>query len=373
MVGRIAHIIYGNHPQGIDPIRDLAENVREAFLNSKLISEISFSETLVPNEINILVEEFSNAKFCKRVISLKKNYPKTIFILIITEIPINGSYNNFNNSKTHYKYQVNSHELFSLRFLSFKVYIFNKINRLINLFIDKKIKKQLKDNIIKQINVFINKIISGKTSEKINKSYIDLYFFARFHNSKVLIDKNIFTKIYIINSSSNNLMKLAFNRIFDEFPYYIKINTYDEKNELIFFSGTKTKERMDIFNYIESFGVFIIKSFNFNNEKREILAKKSLFSLHVSRYQGETEYSSPTRTLQALKFGTLTLPFKDYKESSLERMIGILSLTKLIEMNTSNNLQHTLKEHYYERLEHLNKIYLSINNDNKNRLEEILS
>lgn len=352
MSGRKVNIIYGNHAQGIDPIRDLAENVREAFLNSKLISEVFFSETLVPNEINILVEEFSNSKFCQRIISMKKYYPKTIFVLIITEIPINGSYNNFNNSKTHYKYQVNSHELFSLRFLSLKVYIFNKINRLINLFINKK--------------------FSEETREIIYKNYIDLYFFARFHNSKVLIERDIFNKIYIINSSSNNLMRLAFKKTFDEFPYYIKINTDNEKDDLIFFSGTKTKERMDIFKYIESFGVFIIKSFDFNNDKREILAKKSLFSLHVSRYQGETEYSSPTRTLQALKFGTLTLPFKDYKESSLERMIGILSLTKLIEMHSSNNLKHTLKKHYYERIEHLNKIYISINNDNKNRLEEIL-
>lgn len=373
MLGMKVNIIYGNHAEGIDPIRDLAENVREAFLNSKLISEVSFSEKLVPNEINILVEEFSNAKFCKRLINLKKYYPKTMLILIITEIPINGSYNNFNDSKTHYKFQVNSHELFSLRFLSLKVYILNKIYRLINLLINKKIRKEIKCKTIQLYNLFINKGISKETRENIYNTYIDLYFFARFHNSKVLIEKNIFSKIYIINSSSNNLMKIAFKSTFDEFPYNIKINTDNEKEELIFFSGTKTKERMDLFNYIESFGVFIIKSFDFNNEKRDILAKKSLFSLHVSRYQGETEYSSPTRTLQALKFGTLTLPFKDYKESSLERMIGILSLTRLIEMHTSNNLQRTLKEHYYERIEHLNKIYTSINNDNKNRLEEILS
>lgn len=347
------NIIYGNHAQGIDPIRDLAENIQAALLNIKSVKKVSFTKSLIPNEINILVEEFSNAKFCNSLIKFKKKYPDTRLILIITEIPINGSYNNFDNSKSYLKYQKKTDKLISLRLTSFKVYITNKILRILTLLI--KIKN------IKTIR------------ECIYNNYVNLYFYARFHNTKVLINRDIFNKVYIINSSSNNLMQDAFNQTFEEFPYYIELEFLKEKYELIFFSGTKTKERINIFDYIESFGVSVNKNFDFNDEKRNCLAKKSLFSLHVSRYQGEIEYSSPTRTLQALKYGALTLPFKEYSESSLEKMLGILTLTKLIESSKSSNLQIILRSHYFERIQYINTVYKSINDHNNSRLQEIIN
>jgi hypothetical protein len=354
-----AAIIYGNHIEGIPPIYDLAENIKMALLNTDLISDVSYRKSFQKDELNIIIEEFSSVKFCSQLIKFKSKNPNTKFILVITEIPVNNSYNNFNNTFIPKNNLVENDEFFDIKkyYLNIKIYSYLlKINRIISNYIPKLIK-----NIIKKISL-----------HELHNSYIDLYFYSRFFNTKILINKSIFNKIYIINESSNDLMKANLGTIFEEFPYHIEIKeNYDKKN-LIFFSGTQTSEREDIINKIESNGLLIVKNYDFNDHKRESLTKDSFFSLHISRYQSQLEFSSPTRTLQALKYSTILLPFKNYMQASFEEEFGLISFDKLSKINR-NEISANLKEYYYQIISKINNVKDDINFKNKNRLKKIIS
>ncbi len=350
------YIIYGNHLEGLRPILDLAENIKSSLLNSGIAKDVIYSKSIVKNQVNIIIEEFSNKKFCNQIVEIKKKYQNTMFVLIITEIPINNSYNNFDGKQLCIRnYSINS-------FFDYKNFSI-KIRCLINLF-------KIYSIISKIIPKFLKNIIKKLTLCNINiiDKYIDIYFYARFHNTRTLINKNIFEKIFIINNSSNKLMKYAFGMNFEEFPYYLELGNFYKKSQLIFFSGTITDERRAIFSQIESYGIKINKNLDFNDQIRDALTRECYFSLHVSRYQSEQEFSSPTRTLQALKYRTLTLPLKEYKESNLEMQLNICSLNELLKMKKDLPLCTYLEIYYNDCIKRIEEKYSKINNENKNRL-----
>lgn len=351
------YIIYGNHSEGLRPINDLAENIKLALLNSGIAKNVTHSKCIVKNKFNIIIEEFSNKKFCNEIIETKKKFQNTRFILIITEIPINNSYNNFDGRQLFIKnYEINS--FFDIKYFSIKTRFLGRLIKIYSI-------------ISKTIPIFLKNYIKNITrfnKNNILKNYIDNYFYARFHNTRALINRNIFEKIYIINNSSNYLMKYAFGMNFEEFPYYIELGNFHKKSGLIFFSGTITDERREIFSQIESWGIKIYKNFDFNDQIRDALTRECYFSLHVSRYQSKLEFSSPTRTLQALKYRTLTLPLKEYQESNLEKELNIYSLNKLLKLKQSLPLSKHLEKYYNECITRIEEKYLSINNENKKRL-----
>lgn len=251
----------------------------------------------------------------------------------------------------------NSNQLFDLYKFTITINLINKLFKIFRLLL-----------------YFIPKIIKNNLRKSINFNILELanypyfYFYTRFHNTRFLISNNLFEKVYIINDSSEDLMKDAFGSNFSEFPYYIELGKKFKKEEIIFFSGTYTKSRGKIFSQIESLGLKINKNLNFNDKIREELTAKCYFSLHISRYQSKFEFSSPTRSLQALKYRTLTLPLKKYMESSFERAINIPSLETIISMKRGSTLSVRVIECYNECIENFEELYKNINKSNMQRL-----
>ena len=114
-------IVHGNHYEGKKAISDLSQNLVDSLECLNLFPSIQFSKNIVPNSINFIIEEFSNQSFCVKLEKTKKKFPKTIIFLIITEIPINKSFNNFNNTK--FKENISSNKYYNYKFYYYQYLI----------------------------------------------------------------------------------------------------------------------------------------------------------------------------------------------------------------------------------------------------------
>lgn len=380
-------IIYGNHFGGLNAISDLALAIKESFESSDLYKGVSFSKKIVPNNVNIITEQFSSGIFCNKIILLKKRYPKTSFILFITEIPINGSYNLFNKSVNFNNFLSKFN---STNFLSRIIYRNNEliyfdflipILRFISILnYPRKILKIISNSIIPQrVYRFLIRIKKKvRISFSLNQKYTEICnqlenynFYARFNNTKFLIKNKVFSKIFIINSSSLKQTIDEFDVECIEFPYlYPKPQIQlQQKENILMFSGTLTKERWDIFEKIKRNGIYTLVNGEMNDAIRDLYSKRSMFSLHIPRYSSDISFSSPTRTIHALKNGMLPLQYCKCSESDFEKKLNIPYLSDFFDqVNSHQDLSMTLVNLYYKKIDLYMSEYENWNFDNKNKL-----
>lgn len=378
-------IIYGNHFGKLNAISDLAHAIKEGFESTALYKHVSFSKEIVPNNINIIVEQFSSGIFCKRIISLQKRYPETSFILFITEIPINGSYNLFNKSEdfNNFIFNFNINNILSkivnknneliffdllipiLRFIS----ILNYINKLLVKFLYLITPQFVYRFFIRLKNKILHPFSLNQKHTEIFNQLENYNFYARFINTKFLIKNKVFSKIFIINSSSLKLTNDAFGVECIEFPYLYPEPQLQSKGNILMFSGTLTKERLDILEAIKKNGIYTLLNGEMKDSVRDLHSSRSMFSLHIPRYSSDISFSSPTRTIHAIKNGMLPLHFSMCSESDFEKKLNIPYLSNLISQDYSNqDLSLALVNLYKEKINTYNSEYEKWNLNNKNKL-----
>ena len=82
MAKKIIHLLVNNHNETIG-IRQQIDLIKNVF--KKLPDwELKRSEYLIPNQINLMIEE-NNFEFTKKMIDIKNRYPNTKYLLFVTE------------------------------------------------------------------------------------------------------------------------------------------------------------------------------------------------------------------------------------------------------------------------------------------------
>lgn len=373
------NIVYGNH-SNTNHMIDLAEIASYAFKNASIIRSITCTKDPIKDQLNLIIEEFSDAEFCEKLVFIKKQHPKTKFALIITEIPTDFSYNAFNSedysiSKYIHDSLVNQ-KVNTIKTLLISIYLkylkklhpFFKSN---SIFYDyKKIKANLSFKILNKIY----KIIFGKDIPyffNLLHFRSDLvYFVIRFINTKQLIKLNLFDKIYIINDCSREITDLAFKCKSEEFPYYFEPKREDDKPEVFMFSGNINQERVDLIRKIEDYGLKVGCNPDFNNLGRKLLYDRSMFSIQISRYLNGN-YSSPTRTINALMHGVIPIPLSKPLYSNMEQDLSLPLLTdalKILSETTNEDRMDVVRRLY---LSHMNKISDAVKTINKRSILKI--
>lgn len=384
-------IVYGNHFGKLEAVIDLAESIKESFINTGIYKNVLFSEKIKPNHTNIIIEELSSGFYCNKILSIKKSFPKTNFFLIITEIPINGSYNLFtkpnefnkflkNFNKKSYIKKIITHNNFIyydilipfLRILGLFIYLKKIINFYFSLIFPKVIINIFK-RIKNKIDINIYNFIFDKYTLVCN-NLEDFNFYARFNNTKFLINNNAFSKIFIINSSSKDLTRDAFGVDCMEFPYMYPSPAKKIKNNIMMFSGTATAERENIFKEIQKMGIYPVVNSDMIGSSRNEISENSMFSLHIPRYSGPIGFSSPTRTIHALKNSMLPVYWEECLQSDFEKKINIPVIADLLNSNDLNSdLSMSLVSLYKKLLSHYCSEYKNWNISSINILREHLS
>lgn len=194
------------------------------------------------------------------------------------------------------------------------------------------------------------------------------YFYIRYHNTKILMNSQIFEKTFIINNSSKNITDKEFNCDSIEFPYKNIIGPINKKSNLMIFSGTFTNHRKKIIDDLKNKSVSIVTNFKLDDSIRDKYSSITLFSLHIARYESNQEYSSPTRTLQALKNGILPISYTKCLESNMEKVLCISSLEDLIENLNNSDINKGLSDYYNKKI---NDIHTEVENYNNNSFKLI--
>jgi hypothetical protein len=342
------YLYYGNHNDGIKPVSDLLNIIKSSLKSTNLIENFIYTDKIIHNNINIIIEEFSNSALCEELIFIKLLHPKTKYVLFITEVPINGTYNLFDLNKKSF-----ITVLFVLQ-KTLKLFHFQYLrSRSIAL-------KYLKASIsyLPSPHNFINPDLLPSTLN---------YFHSRYLGTKYLISKDIFTIIYNLNNSAKQLTDTAFNCDSTEFPYIVNFNTHLQKNNLIFFSGTINKRRRKKFKQLSALDIKLNP--NLDDYEREKLCEKSRYTLHMPRYESpNANYSSPTRTLHALEFGTITLFYNETQLSDLEKLINFPTLKTDFKDSSNINIIAALDDYYLKKIIDIDSRITIINSTNIKKL-----
>lgn len=360
------YVIYGNHPEGLKAVDDLANIIKESLADSEIFEEICFSKDVVENHTNIIIEEFSSKKFCKKLLSHKEKNNNTHFYLIITEIPINNSFNNFNNKKSKF---INTPKNKFLNYgHGYAIYLLNyKIKKILNIILNiifNIIRYFLSENYDKfklKFMKFFNDLKNSINNRKEKDQLVVDYFYIRYHNCKILINNSIFTEIFIINNSSKKITDSSFSCNSHEFPYKVLLGEIRNKSNMMLFSGTPTIHRQKIISKLIDLSIDVVCNFNFNDQIRNKYSDITKFSLHISRYESDTEYSSPTRTLQALKNRMIPISYKKCLDSNMEEFLGIDPLVKLLLNANTSHFAKTLEDYYDAKIRTIENTLLSYN------------
>ena len=355
------YIYVGNHHSLIGVWEQVKITLR-AF--NKLDIPIQVSAKIIPNHVNIIIEEF-NEIINSRLIEIKKKYPDTEFILYVSEyISKNGSLNIFNSKQK------------ILRFI-FKLLP----NVLLRNYNDT---SKLKDMIINYINGFLYLIL-----KKINVNYNSEKMMAR--REKFLLElknKNLFT--FIISTTKRVLQN--YDTIFNIDSYYVPIfvNTSNLSKRAsqgykrsIIFSGNLTPHRIKILekfnrdlyesnplhitflrdlnskeykNYMSRLNeltvlgyscvflpeskIFKIQESLYNSNKKE----SGLFEIYIPQ-SNKWNVSSPNRTLLSLEEGFIPIDYGDFDDHSINKIpYKVSSIDDILQIVLFDDLDNRIKE-----------------------------
>lgn len=330
MMSQKIFIVTGNHNE-LNAISDLIQIIFEATKGAFPSAVVFLSDSPRPNEINFIIEEFSSREFCRQLVSVKNRYPRTKLFLLLTELATTDGYNlyEFGDRIKHLLHKLTKEifsELDAKRDIA-QYIIDDEVDALAS---DLKLscefdgdgdpKRSISAVAIQNLTDFFAGALHGakggvvetRIGRKIASIFdVARYWRVRFINTKYLIKLNyIFDRIFIMHHSPLESMQEAFQAELGVFPYRIVFarGEFDRAFD-IYFSGKETSSRMRQIKKIQDDGFSVRWDTGFSDISRSIGMSQSLYSLHLPRYVG-WEFSSPTRTLSALRVGAIPLFLK---------------------------------------------------------------
>ena len=230
------------------------------YINNFEEFEYAFSNKIVINSYNIILDEFSNNEFTNDIINIKKKYPNTVFFLLFSEHITKDSFLGF--SFNYYK---------KMNFIEKLIYLanfnekFNSTLILINKIFHKlRINKLVDFNDI-QFNIYMKKRYLG--FEKVKEIFDCIFALDKKDKNELLehLGKKFNEKVIIILPKSD----------------IIKRN----QNFGISTSGTITKYRLNILKKIEKF-IKIDNNFEDFRKNNNLFLKKNIhttYNLHIPK------------------------------------------------------------------------------------------
>ena len=378
------YLFTGNH-KSLLGISDHISIIKEVL--DKHDFEIEIVEDIIPNKVNLFIEEQSNNKVNNLINKTKKLYPKTKFVMVLTEFP----------TKIKNKISYNEFEKNSILFPYFK-FTYNLINPIIEYINYKRIITTINNLNFKFLNntiIFIGRILIKTREERKNK---------RGYLTSLLVKLNVYYKK--IKTWLKPILKLTYIYNF----YYI---VYMEKRA----NGTKQiKESVDLhlsvhpsineralkYFKIQSYTIFpLVKNFNtnilFNNsnkiihtgrdtpERLAILKNLSTKLLAInSKYQFinigfisenkiinnvcgtinipqsiEWKFSSPVRTFRSIKRNHIPFVTNYFNDHPIEKLNVLLKDENIYDIEK-------LISNYYKNINDKINEYCTLANDNNN-------
>lgn len=310
---REIYIITGNHTGGHLHISDIVKLIISTLRNAFPDIIVHVKNAPVCNKINIIIEEMYDNAYCQGLLSFKSFYPRTRFILFLTEFPINKTFNEF-EILSSLKNKILS--LSNFEFLSTK-----------HLVVQKPIVKQ---RLFQKINklIFFKKDISNKFIYHSRFFGSETYFKLRFLNTQYLTQKLIFDHVLYFHSA----MKKDIENFFPEasyFPFIISQKPFFSLKPFFgFFSGSLTPARNKILKSLKSENKSIIVA-SFDDLSREVYSSQSFYNIGLPRYKNWS-VTSISRNLSGLWFNSYPLQFGEFDEDSIERDIKMRHISHLV-------------------------------------------
>ena len=286
--------------------------------------ECEFSDKIVINSCNVILEEFSNNEYANNIIDIKKKFPNTIFFLLFSEhitkdLLLGFSFNYFKKMNFFEK-------LIYLADLNGKLNTNDKlINKLINKINNKLIEKKLIDFDDIQFNVYMKKRYLG--FEKV-KEVFDCIF-ALDEKDKIEISEYLGKKFY--------------KKIIIILPKSDKIK--NNQNFGISISGAVTKYRLNILKKIEN-PFKIENNFDDFRNNTSLFLKKihTTYNLHIPKNK-YWKFHSLLKYILAIKNNEIPIISR-----KIEGKIGNLLCICIEEMSVLNK-----KNTYENILDNFNK------------------
>ena len=327
MEKRVINILTNNHNSliGIRQQIDVIERVLEKLPDWK----VKRSEYLIPNQINLLIEE-NNFEFSKKMFDIKNRYPDTKFLLFVTEYLTTSPFG----------LQLNSFD-FKTKLVHAYIEFFSAL-KLLNLFSKKDLDRQFydfpdKEVIFLKISKFFNRLLIAPlkliSDDDALKNAIQITRREHFlKNTRFLYDlvlsnhkavnityKNFFKSEVVLLPTFINKKKAIKARL------RIQEKFKKEFYPGLFFSGRVTSYRRKIIKKLIAFNDGFSKSPVFKYSKRiDKLASRNeekipLFEIYIKQ-EKKWPYSSPMRTLMSIEKGFYPLDIELFNDNDINKI-----------------------------------------------------
>lgn len=389
------YLVIGNHNTLIGNWEQV-EITLKTFQNAKI--PIRLSNIIEPNKINILIEDF-NSYLTKDMLNIKKKFPKTRYILYVTE------YLTKKNNRLYLNVFSKKDAIFR-NIASIETFVFKKLSNTIDL--------SDSNFFLKFTEKFRRKIVRPilfKLFNRFKKSYDNEIMMARRQRCLFeiahLFSLCISTTEAVLRGYSDLCScPLNYLPVFVDKEKTFKNRNQNKKMSYAFFSGRLTPFRLSLINklnkqYIHSYPLnimgkyseTIIKDFNYklnslgngvfgkdisidaNLIKKEVLNNsveiidETIYEFMQRKVNPAFEiyipqdiswpYSSPNRTLLSIESGYLPLDYGDFNDHDINKVALKVDLNKMNDILNINN--HELKKLYKNldfRIDDYNKLQL---------------
>ena len=365
---RVINILINNHNSliGIRQQIDVIERVLEKLPDW----EFKRSEYLIPNQINLMIEE-NNFEFSKKMFDIKNKYPDTKFLLFVTEYLTTSPFG----------FQLNSFD-FKTKLMHAYIEFFSAL-KLLNLFSKKDLDGNFynssdKEVIYSKINRFLNRLFIAPL--KLISDSDALINAIQITRREHFLKKTRF--LYDLVFSNHKAVNITYENFFKSevvlFPTFIDIKKAIKarlriqeklKKEFypgLFFSGRVTSYRKKIIKKLLSFNDGFSKSSVFKYSKRiDKLASRDeekipLFEVYIKQ-EKKWPYSSPMRTLMSIEKGFYPLDIDLFNDNDINKIP-----IKVKKEDINEILYHITKNTVEE---HFNYLDEKIKLHNKTQLE----
>ena len=366
---KVIHLLVNNHIE-TDGIRQQIDLIKYVF--KKLPDwELKRSEYLIPNQINLMIEE-NNFEFTKKMIDIKNRYPDTKYLLFVTEYLTTSLFG----------YQLNSFD-FKTKLMHAYIEFFSAL-KLLNLFSKKKLDSRFFNSIDRHTIYYkISRLLNGilLAPLKIFCNYDSLKNAIQITRREHFLKKTRF--LYDLVMSNAEAVNITYKNFFKSevviLPTFINTKKVIEARSRIqkklnkefynglFFSGRITSYRKKIIKKILAYNDGFSKSPFFKYSPRiDDLATRDeekipLFELYIKQ-EKKWPYSSPMRTIMSIEKGFYPLDldfFNDHDINKIPISVKNHDINKILYLITKNTVE-----------EHLN--YLDKKIDLHNNKQEIL-
>jgi hypothetical protein len=327
---KVVYLVLENHIEKRN-VKDLYKIFNSTFLKI----ECKIANAIIPNNINIILEEFTNPEFLKKLIYLKKKYPKTKYVCIFSEYITKNTFNNFKlKQNINFKYYL----------IKFLENLIKKIHKLI-VKIEKKIFIQ-KTDIYRKVYKFFVLFFRRLLIRFFDKDIIeDIYMKERFLTF-VKASKYIDFFLSWNEKQKKKLNQFTNKKVLILYPDLKKVSANPVKG--ISISGTATKYRIEIIKKI--LHKIQVKN-NFHHFiKNYFLIKKNFYWYSLNPGKEKIwPYPSLIRYLISLERNEIPLVIENYKDKMTSW------LTFKIKLKSITNKNFFSKKNYNKKLRIINK------------------